>query len=320
MARLFFSYSHKDEDLRDQLEVHLATLKHQKIIESFHDRRIMAGADLGNEIDAALNEADIILALVSPDFIASNYCYSIEMARALERHRAGQASLIPVILRHCDWPNTPLAELRGTPRDNIPVMAWPDRDEALSDVARDIRRVAEEIARTEPPAPTRTTSNTSSSTPEGEVVSKPRSANLHIPKRFTDLDRAQFVKNAFEFVAELFANSLDELHRRHPDIYGEVDRRTSDILVATAFRDGKRRSAMTVFIGHTVYRDGISFNRSDAGEKGSMNASYAPVEDVDRLVFKNQFGAMRGDNTLYLDQAGLAEEIWAEFISSLQSR
>lgn len=116
MAKLLFSYSHKDEDLRNELETHLATLKREGLIEAFHNRRISAGAHLDDAIDAYLEEADVILCLVNPDFIDSEYCYSREMTRVLERDAVGEAKIIPVIVRHCDWPNTPLAKLRGKPR------------------------------------------------------------------------------------------------------------------------------------------------------------------------------------------------------------
>lgn len=139
MAKLFFSYSHKDEELRDELETHLSTLKREGLIAALHDRRITAGDRLDDAIHAYLEEADVILCLLSPDFIESDYCYSREMTRALERHATGEAKVIPVVVRHCDWRNTPLAQLRGTPRDNRPVRSWPDRDEAWFDVAQDVR-------------------------------------------------------------------------------------------------------------------------------------------------------------------------------------
>lgn len=151
LAKLFFSYSHKDESLRDELETHLAMLKRQGLVDAVHDRRITAGADLDAAIDGYLEDADVILCLVSPDFLASDYCYSREMGRALDRHRAGDVRVIPVILRHCDWQSTPLSGLRGTPRDNRPVKAWPDRDEAWLDVTRDIRQALAESAGASPP-------------------------------------------------------------------------------------------------------------------------------------------------------------------------
>src|SRR5437762_917707 len=101
MAILFFSYSHKDEGLRDQLEIHLAMLKRQGFIETWHDRRISAGEILDHAVSENLESADIILLLVSPDFLASDYCYDREMMRAMERHEAGLSAVIPVILRPC---------------------------------------------------------------------------------------------------------------------------------------------------------------------------------------------------------------------------
>ena len=103
MARVFFSYSHDDETFRDQLEKHLAMLKHQGLIESWHDRRISAGSSFEEAIDRELDAADVILLLVSSSFLASAYCYSREMVRAMARHATGAARVVPVIVRPCDW-------------------------------------------------------------------------------------------------------------------------------------------------------------------------------------------------------------------------
>ncbi|MEH2047845.1 toll/interleukin-1 receptor domain-containing protein [Nostoc sp.] len=89
MATVFFSYSHRDQILRDEMEIHLAMLKRQGFIETWHDRRITAGEEFDKAISKNLEEADIILLLVSSDFLASNYCYDIEMQRAMEKHEKG---------------------------------------------------------------------------------------------------------------------------------------------------------------------------------------------------------------------------------------
>src|SRR3982750_501461 len=103
MVKLFFSYSHKDEALRNELETHLSPLQRQGVIESWHDRRITAGKEFDSEISRNLEDSQIILLLISSDFIASNYCYEEEMKLALELHKSGRARVIPVILRPCDW-------------------------------------------------------------------------------------------------------------------------------------------------------------------------------------------------------------------------
>jgi len=143
--RLFFSYSHKDEEFRDALETHLALLKREGTLDTWHDRKITAGDEWKRQIDHHLQEANIILLLISPDFIASDYCYDIEMKRALERHEKGEAVVIPVIIRPTDWYGAPFGELQALPKDAKPVTTWENRDEAWLDVARGIRRVAERL-------------------------------------------------------------------------------------------------------------------------------------------------------------------------------
>jgi len=144
---VFVSYSHQDEILRDELAKHLKILERTGVIRSWHDRRIGAGEDWKAAIDNNLEQARIILLLVSSDFINSNYCYDIEMKRALERRDAAEAVVIPIILRRCEWHIAPIAKLQALPKDAKPVTTWADRDEAWTDVTRGIRAVAEELQR-----------------------------------------------------------------------------------------------------------------------------------------------------------------------------
>mgnify|MGYP000978798845 FL=1 len=109
-ASLFFSYSHKDEQLRDRLEVHLSLLKRQGVISTWHDRRIVAGDRFDGQIAEHLLKADITLLPVSPDFLASDYCYDIEVKCALERAEQDKTRVIPVILRACDWHGAPFGK------------------------------------------------------------------------------------------------------------------------------------------------------------------------------------------------------------------
>jgi hypothetical protein len=143
--RLFYSYCHKDEAMHDALETHLALLRREGVIASWHDRKIIAGQEWKGRIDRHLNEADIILLLVSADFLASDYCYEIEMQHALARHQAGETCVIPVIIRAVDWSSAPFAGLQALPKDARPVARWEDLDEAWTDVARGIRHAAVEL-------------------------------------------------------------------------------------------------------------------------------------------------------------------------------
>lgn len=143
--RLFYCYSHADESLRDALAAHLSVLRRNGLITEWHDRRIMPGATLSGSIGTSLDEADLILLLVSADFLNSDYCWDVEMQRALERHELGLVIVVPVILRTVDWSETPFKDLLALPLDGRPVSSWADRDEAFADVAMSLRRLITDL-------------------------------------------------------------------------------------------------------------------------------------------------------------------------------
>ncbi len=144
---VFYSYAHEDEKLRNKLEMQLSLLRQQGHITNWHDRKINPGKEWANEINEHLITADIILLLVSPDFLASDYCYGIEMKRALERHEAGNAKVIPIILRKVHWQGALFGKLQALPTDAKPVTSrgWHNQDEAFFNVAEGIRKIVERI-------------------------------------------------------------------------------------------------------------------------------------------------------------------------------
>jgi len=143
--RLFYSYSHKDEEFREELETHLSLLRRQGIIQEWHDRQIGAGQEWADAIDENLEAANVVLLLISADFLASHYSYDKEMKRALEKHEAGEACVIPIIVRPVDWAGASFGKLQALPKNAKAVTSWSNRDEAWVDVARGIRKAVEEL-------------------------------------------------------------------------------------------------------------------------------------------------------------------------------
>jgi internalin A len=143
--RVFISYAHKDERFRLGLEPHLKLLQRQRLIATWHDRLIKPGTEWADVIDANLEHAKIILLLVSADFIASDYCWEIEMKRALERHEKGESRVIPVIIRDCKWDTAPFAKLQALPEKGKAVDLWKKKDQAWRSVADGIEKVAAEL-------------------------------------------------------------------------------------------------------------------------------------------------------------------------------
>jgi hypothetical protein len=142
---LFYSYSHKDEKHRNKLETHLSSLKRQGLISEWHDRKISGGTDWKGRIDEHLETAQVILLLVSADFIHSDYCFDVELKRAIERHDAGEARVIPIIVRPCDWHSAPFGKLQAFPKDGKPITKWKPQDDAYLDIARQLRQVIDEL-------------------------------------------------------------------------------------------------------------------------------------------------------------------------------
>jgi hypothetical protein len=139
--KIFYCYAHKDRDLRDRVDKHLGILKRLEQVVVWCDREIQAGTEWEHEIEEKLNTAHIILLLVSADFIASDYCYGMEMKKALELHRTRRAHVLPILLRPVDWQGAPFATLQMLPTGAKPIMQWEDQDEALENVAKGIRSI-----------------------------------------------------------------------------------------------------------------------------------------------------------------------------------
>jgi tetratricopeptide (TPR) repeat protein len=143
---VFCSYAHEDASLLGELKTHLAGLQRQGRISTWYDRQIKAGTNWAEVIDTHLESASLILLLVSSDFLASDYCFEIEMQRAMRRHEASTAQVIPIIVRPCDWTHTPFARLQSLPRDGKPVTEWPNSDSAWNDVTASIRRAIDDLS------------------------------------------------------------------------------------------------------------------------------------------------------------------------------
>ncbi|MEM9590883.1 MAG: toll/interleukin-1 receptor domain-containing protein [Pseudomonadota bacterium] len=316
-ARVFVSYSHRDEQLRDQLEVQLSMLKRQGLIDVWHDRRLVAGDRLDWTISNELDRADIVLLLISPDFLASDYCYNIEKARALARHRNGDARLISVILRPSDWTHTDLAQFLVTPKDGKPVTLWPNIDEAFLDVAKSIRRAIEEIGAAKDPQGDHDYAERESV----EVVADqhPRSSNLRLRKTFTEADKDRFLIDAFEYMDRFFKESLTELESRNPGIQTRHRNVDGNTFTATIYRDGAKAAACSIRLGGML-GNGIAYSNGDDAPTNTMNESLS-IENDDQKLFLRALGMAhlwRSRDREKLSHEGAAEYYWALLMRPLQ--
>lgn len=314
MAEVFFSYSHKDEAMRDELETHLAMLKRQNVIETWHDRRIVAGDEFDGQISEHLESADIILLLVSPYFLASNYCYDVEMKCAMERHAEGNARVIPVILDPCDWHSAPFGKLLAMPKDGQPVSKFPNMHDAFLEVTKAIRAAVQTETATKsaaplPPGPGKAAEH---------VVEQPRSSNLRVKKQFTERDRDKFRDDTFGYIANFFEASLAELESRNEPIETDFKRIDANTFTATIYENGKSKSECAICVSGGFGGNSIVYSSDKSSRGNSFNGMLTVVDDGTTLgLSASNFGLGRGGED-QLTQHGAAEAFWSMLIAPLQ--
>ena len=324
MARLFISYSHKDDALRAELDKHLALLRREGAIELWSDHRILPGSEFDKEISQALEAAEIILLLVSADFLASDYCFGIEMRRALERHNSGDAVVVPVILRACDWQHSPFKHLNALPSGGREIAKWASLDDAFLNVVQGLRKLlAARPAHANVLAAPGRTAAARQAGERSEVRSmRPgasRSSNLALPTEFSDEAKHEFAEETFAYVKDYFRGSLDELQRRNPGYSGKLREKTAMAFTAVVFKSGQRVAGCYVRLGGMMSPNGIAYSSNENSSDNSYNEILDIQTDKHSLLWRAQMGAFSGrDPAKGLSQEGAAEHLWSMLIAPLQ--
>lgn len=325
MAKAFISYTHGDEGLKDRLIAHLASLKHEKLIDVWHDRMLGAGEHLDPAIQAKLAEADLIILLVSADFISSRYCYEEEMLRAFERRRQGQAIVVAVILRPCQWATVPLrngyqlGDFLALPRDGKPVTKWNDPEEAFDNVVAELRRIL--IDRCGSAAPIPTLHVSAANEDVAQSVPFVPAARLRLPAQPTDHDKDRFLRTGFNATATLFETRLIELEVGDERVTTDFERVDSRCFIARIYVHGKDVGGAKLFYGGEFMQRSISLSFDTSANRNSMNDWIAVEADREGLHFKASnmggFGRQQKDS---LDVNSAAEYLWDTVLRHVEAR
>ncbi|RQT01724.1 toll/interleukin-1 receptor domain-containing protein [Burkholderia contaminans] len=310
MTRVFVSYCHADEQYRAELDKHLSLLRRQGHVDVWNDHRIPAGGEIETHISAELDAADLIILLVSSDFMNSDYCYGIEMQRALERHQEGSAVVVPIIVRPCDWTSSPLGRLKALPKDARPITKWPTLDDAFVDIVQSLRKLL--TAKTQSGAQSASSRPSSHLPAPHAAVSAmhPRSGTLFLPKEFRDIDRDNFLTNAFNYISAFFENSLQELAPRNPG-YECRFRRISELgFTGAIYRDGKKVAGCYIRITHTYGSRGqIGYSGNDSAQESSFNEILS-VDADDQSMYLRGLMMHGAGHEQKLTSEGAAEQLW----------
>lgn len=317
MTRAFLSYSHVDEQFRAELQKHLTLLRRQGLLDVWNDHRIPAGGEIEGHISAELEAADLILLLVSPDFMASEYCYGVEMTRAMERHEAGSAIVVPIIVRPCDWHAAPFGKLKALPSDGKPVIKWPTLDDAFLDVVQAIRRLVtsamghehQSVAVREVPSDSKA----------NVIVApvRPRASSLALRKEFRDIDRDGFLDEGFAFIRAYFENSLQELGPRNSGYEGKIRQLSGEAFTGTIYRNGEKVAGCYIRVTNSFGRSRqIGYSNRDDAQDNSFNEALS-VEADDQSMFLKGLMTNWSGREEKLTYEGAAEKLWQLFIERL---
>lgn len=312
MLKVFVSYSHKDEDWRRLLATHLKPLERSGLIQVWHDRKLLGGDRFDDVIDGRLEEADLVLLLVSADFINSDYCYGRELTRALERERNGQTRVLPVILRACRWTALPFGKLNAAPTDGRPVAEWADRDTAMDNVAEAVERIAK--VRANPghqPAAERP--NTGRKTERD----RPRPMGVPSNRKPSDQDKDDFRIEAFHTIREAFEEAIAQLPTEQ-GLSGRIDALDKRRFIVVVYRNGKRVAGLTVFTGGEHFgHQSICYSGDESGGTNSMNEQLSIDNDEKGLFLRPLMGGMHGKVRPRLSPNEAAEYFWEKFVEPL---
>jgi TIR domain len=268
--KLFISYSHHDADLLGELRVHLRPYERSGVVEPWFDGFLIPGDDFDHEVRKALAESDFIGLLVTPRFLASDYCVDVEMEDAIRRHLEGKARVVPIIAKPCAWKTTSLSKLLATPTDGLPITKWSDADEAWEIVGRDLAKAAAAEG-----AKPRAAQAAARADLVRERKPPPSQTGFSIPRsaKPTDQDIDDFRHDAFERIAELLELSVS---RVGDGVTGRFRRLDANRFTVTLYRNGAKATSCTIFTGGDFFGSrGIAYNGKDDGATNTMNEELA---------------------------------------------
>ncbi|RYC70025.1 toll/interleukin-1 receptor domain-containing protein [Spirosoma sordidisoli] len=311
----FVSYSHQDSAILDSLHKHLAQLKRENVISTWTDRDIVAGGQLDTTISSSLSKSRLFLALLSPDYIASNYCYDREFSTALEMQERGEIIIVPIIVEPCDWHNTPFSQFKALPRDGKAISLWENKNTAFLDVIQNLRKLAQSAGSAQG-----TDWMTEPATSPPTVPSR----NYKVKKDFDSIEKIEFVEKTFQEVANYLKRFIEEIISIE-NIKARIQTDTATVFESLLVNRNKINTEARLRFATTAEHQNAGYLRSDSGE-----LTYKITTQNNRGADK-QFRLSYDDYHLFWMQADyysrqegkelsgkeIADQIWAEWLETV---
>lgn len=252
--KAFISYSHNDSAMLEMLHKHLTQLKRDGTLTTWTDQQIPVGGSLNKNISSELSTSDLFIALLSPDYISSNYCYEKEFQKALEMLAEGKIIIIPIITEVCDWLSTPFKEFKALPKDGKPITTWENRNTAFLDVIQNIRQLISSPI----------TQQTSIYTPESPLASVKR--NYRVQRDFDSIEKIDFVEKTFQEIKDLLKRYIDEVL--------QIDNIKARIMIENT------KDFECLLVNRNKIATESQLNLSIRGNKSSFHSSNSAEEEI----------------------------------------
>jgi hypothetical protein len=308
----FISYSHSDEKALDRLHKHLAVLAREEELSTWHDRAILPGDKIEGKIAAELDECGLFIALVSPDYLASQYCYDKEFERAQVLAEAGQLRIVPIILEPCDWLSSPISQYKALPKDGLPISEWTNPNMAYLNIVTGLRAVLDAspvpIADREPVE-----------TLQSEILSPSAGRQVRLKRDFDVIDKADFADKAFEIFRAYFEGSCAEISQAGEDLKARFEVMNPTAFTCSVVNRAKVRGGEAhISVSNTKRRrhfgGDINYVFERYAETNTSNGSFGvEADDYNLYLTAGSLGYSRDrDSKLSPEQA--AERLWKEFV------
>ena len=305
-TRAFLSYSHVDERAVERLRKHMAVLKREGTLPVWTDHAVVPGDNVDTVISAELERSQVFVALVSPDYLASRYCYEREFQRALELAAEGRMRIVPVILEPCDWLSSPLKDFLALPKDGQAISGFTNENVAYLNVVSGLRRLLEAADEVQPSTGTATTP---------AIGRRPR-----IKQDFDAIQKAEYADRAFEVVRDYFRASCAEIAQVDGDIRAKFDEMGPTAFTCSVVNRRRRTHGEAHITFHNTkgrnhgFGGNISYVDQPHAERNTSNGSIrVGNDDYNLFLTMDRMGTSAGEGA-HVTPEQAAEKLWTEFV------
>lgn len=303
----FVSYSHNDDKRRERLHKHLAMLQRDNLLKAWTDHEVLAGDKLDDAVRRNLEDSGLFIALVSPDYLASSYCYEKEFLHALSLQDKGRLRIVAIVVEPCDWQNSPFHQFLVLPKDGKPVSEWTNDNSAYLNVVTELRRVLEH--------PAAAGAAQAIASPTGASIAPRR---VKVKQDFDAIQRAEFADEAYETFRSYFERSCAELGQVSDQIKARYELMGPTAFTCTVVNRGKLQGGEAHITVHNTKGSrhsfgAISYLNQRYAAPGSSNGSYS-VEADDYRMYLVAGMSLTGNREAKLTAEQAATRLWDDIV------